>query len=345
MGTIGRAAVMVLSAAVLACEGRTAPARVAITQRVTQRVAHREVRVIVDSAISLAGDLALPGDAASAATPAAVPAVLLLSGSGAQDRDGARTELPGYRPFADIADTLLAAGFAVLRLDDRGVGASTGRFEGATTEDFARDAAAAVAWLRREPRVRPERIALVGHSEGALVALLVARDDPGIWALGLLGAASRSGREVARWQRATLVAGDLTTWPATERAAVLARAEAEAESIADTDPWLRTWFSLDPRTIARRVRQPVLLLHGENDRQVPVEQSDELAAVLHDARAVRLPHTDHLLLDDFDGDPRGYVRLTSRRVEGEILRALVAFFEQRNGEKRFSEGKTAKKIR
>jgi pimeloyl-ACP methyl ester carboxylesterase len=104
--------------------------------------------------------------------------------------------------------------------------------------------------------VQPERIALVGHSEGALVALLVARDDPRVWVLGLLGAASRPGREVARWQRATLVAGDLTTWPPAQRAAVLARAESDADAIAATDPWLRTWFSLDPRAIARDVRQP-----------------------------------------------------------------------------------------
>ncbi len=335
--------VVLLGVALPACERRAGA--------FTGVVEHREVRVVVDGTVTLAGDLALPSLPSlpsvrpPAATPAPVPAVLLLSGSGPQDRDGARTELPGYRPLVDIADTLLTAGFAVLRLDDRGVGGSSGRFAGATTDDFARDAAAAVTWLRRQSRVQPERIALVGHSEGALVALLVARDDPRVWVLGLLGAASRPGREVARWQRATLVAGDLTTWPPAQRAAVLARAESDADAIAATDPWLRTWFSLDPRAIARDVRQPVLLLHGANDRQVPVEQSDELAAALHDARSVRLPHTNHLLLDDFDGDPRGYVRLAARRVEGEILRALVAFLAQQNGENRFSEGRTAKKSR
>jgi hypothetical protein len=340
-------AVMLVIAALPACERRAGPPAAAVE--------HREVRVVVDSAVTLAGDFALPSRPmpsrstlsrpTPAATAAPVPAVLLLSGSGPQDRDGARTELPGYRPFLDLADTLLAAGFAVLRLDDRGVGASSGRVDGATTEDFARDAAAAVTWLRGQSRVHPERIALVGHSEGALVALLVARDDPRVWVLGLLGAASRPGRDIARWQRATFVAGDLTTWPPAQRAAVLARAEVDAEAIAATDPWLRTWFSLDPRAIARDVRQPVLLLHGANDRQVPVEQSHELAAVLRDARTVRLPHTNHLLLDDFDGDPRGYVRLTARRIEKSILGALVAFLAQQHAQNRFSEGSSAKKTR
>lgn len=302
---------------------------------------HREVRLRVDSAVTLAGEFAWPNVTGAAPTPA----VLLLSGSGAQTRDGARAELPGYYPFTDLADTLVAAGFAVLRLDDRGVGASTGSPSGATTEELARDASAAVAWLRGQPGVDPARIALVGHSEGALVALLAARRDPQLWALGLLAAASRPGREIARWQRATLVASDVNTWAPTERNAVLARAEVEAEAVATTDRWLRTWFALDPRRIARDVSQPTLVVHGENDRQVPAEQADELAAVLPDARAVRLPHLNHLLLTDFDGDPRGYVRLTTRRVSGDVLRTLVTFLTALNGSPPFSEGNRTQKNR
>ena len=307
-------------------------------------IVRREVRVVIDGAVTLGGELAFPS--ARAALPGAgTAAVLLLSGSGAQDRDGARVELPGYLPFRDIADALLEAGVAVLRLDDRGTRASTGVFAGATTDDFAQDAARAVQWLRTEPALAPQRIALVGHSEGALVALLVARRDPAIWALGLLGAASRPGREVARWQRAALVHRDPTAWPPAQRPAVLLRAEADAEALAATDPWLRTWFALDPRAIARDVRQPVLLLHGVNDRQVPVEQGAELAAVLRDARTVQLPNTDHLLLEDFDGDPQGYVRLVDRRITRDRLRPLVAFLQRPERENAFSEGNRTKKTR
>jgi pimeloyl-ACP methyl ester carboxylesterase len=111
---------------------------------------------------------ALVGDAAVAR---GVPAVVLVSGSGPQNRD---EELLGHRPFAVIADALARAGFAVLRYDDRGVGASTGRYAGATTLDFASDADIATEWLKRQPGIDPAKVGLLGHSEGAMVAPFVA---------------------------------------------------------------------------------------------------------------------------------------------------------------------------
>ena len=111
---------------------------------------------------------ALVGDAAGAR---GVPAVVLVSGSGPQNRD---EELLGHRPFAVIADALARAGFAVLRYDDRGVGASTGRYAGATTLDFASDADIATEWLKRQPGIDPAKVGLLGHSEGAMVAPFVA---------------------------------------------------------------------------------------------------------------------------------------------------------------------------
>jgi len=307
----------------------------------------REVLVIADSGVVLAGTFSAPSPSivpslvpsplsSSSGSSSTVPlsgvarltAVLLLSGSGPQDRDGARVELPGYVPFRDIADTLVAHGIAVLRLDDRGTGASTGHFGGSTTRDFARDARAAVHWLRTESTVDERRIVLLGHSEGALVSLLVAADDGALAGLVLLGAPAHNGRELARWQRQELVNGDQATWPPNERAGVLARADIDAERAAAQDPWMRTWFDLDPRVVARRLRMPALLLHGDNDRQVPVGDADELAMALRSggARAVtvrRFPATDHLFLEDHDGDPRGYVRLEDRHLRGDVLRAIT----------------------
>jgi hypothetical protein len=311
-----------------------AVAFVATGCRESRGVAAREthgddVVVAVDSSTTLAGTIDWPAAAGARDGRARVPAVLLVAGSGPQDRDGARTELPGYTPWRDFSAALVTAGFAVLRLDDRGTGASRGQFAGATTDDFARDAAAAVAWLRQQPGVDGSRIALVGHSEGAVVALLVARADPALRALVLLGAPSRSGREIARWQRQQLVSSDLARWPATERRAVLAAAESEAEQMARRDPWLQRWFALDPRAVAAEVKQPVLLVHGQTDRQVPPEHADELATVLRTAGGVvvvqHVSDTDHLMLPDHDGDPQGYVRLADRRPRAQIVAATTHF--------------------
>lgn len=286
-----------------------------------------EVLVAADDSTWLAGTLTRP---VAHVVGGRLAAVLLISGSGPQDRDGSRLELPGYAPWRDVSEALVAQGMAVLRLDDRGTGRSTGRFAGATTDDFARDAAAAVAWLRRQPDIDSLRVGLVGHSEGAVVALLVARADSAERALVLLGAPSRSGREIARWQRQELVTGDLARWPVEAQRSVLAAADSAAESAAVHDAWLRRWFALDPREVAAGVRQPVLLVHGDTDRQVPPSHADELAAVLRQAGAqpVQVQHlrdTDHLLLADVDGDPQGYVRLTERRVRASAISATTHF--------------------
>ncbi len=99
------------------------------------------------------------------------PAVLLLTGSGPQDRD---ETLMGHRPFLVLSDYLTRRGIAVLRADDRGIGKSTGDFAAATTADFATDAEAGIAYLKTRPEINTKMIGLVGHSEGAVIAPMVA---------------------------------------------------------------------------------------------------------------------------------------------------------------------------
>ena len=306
-----------------------------------ESIASMDVFIPTAEGVVLAGTLTRPVRVPGAAA-VRVPVVVLVSGSGPQDRDGARDDLPGYRPFRDLAGALAEHGVAVLRMDDRGTGASSGRFAGATTLDFASDLGATIAWLRARTDVDGARIALLGHSEGALVALLAASRDTAIAALVLLGAPSRTGRELARWQRAALVASDPSAFPAASRATVLEGAERAAERAARNDVWLRTWFELDPRHIARDTHAPALLLHGENDRQVPVQQAGELADALR-ARVVapgrapatvlvqRFPHTDHLFLEDHDGDPRGYVRLAERSLRATVVSAIVEWLPPQLG--------------
>lgn len=129
-----------------------------------------EVRVPHPAGHELAGTLSMPAEK-RLARDGRVPAVVLISGSGPQNRD---EELMGHRPFAVIADALARAGIAVLRYDDRGFGASTGSFESATTIDFASDADVASEWLKKRDGIDPDRVGLVGHSEGAMIAPIVA---------------------------------------------------------------------------------------------------------------------------------------------------------------------------
>ncbi len=125
----------------------------------------KEEVVFEDDSIRLAGTLTLPP------TPGPHPAVVMITGSGPQNRD---EELFGMKPFKLIADHLTRNGIAVLRYDDRGVGGSTGNNDQSTTADFAKDAIAAVHFLQKRSDINPRQIGLCGHSEGGIVAPLAA---------------------------------------------------------------------------------------------------------------------------------------------------------------------------
>lgn len=132
---------------------------------------YREEDVSYDSApdVKLAATLTLPQGKGP------FPAVVLITGSGPQDRDEA---LMGHRPFLVLADHLTRAGIAVLRADDRGVAKSTGSFAGAVNDDFVTDALAGVAYLKSRPEIDKKKIGLVGHSEGGVVAPKAAVKGP-----------------------------------------------------------------------------------------------------------------------------------------------------------------------
>lgn len=125
--------------------------------------------------ITLAGTLSLPS-----AGKGPHPAVILISGSGPQNRDEELPGVPGYRPFATIADYLSRRGIAVLRYDDRGVGGSTGDHATATSADFAADAEAALGYLLGREEIDPKWVGLLGHSEGGLIAAMIAARNPAV---------------------------------------------------------------------------------------------------------------------------------------------------------------------
>lgn len=252
-----------------------------------------------DSAVRLAGTLTVPRDKPRAA------AVILISGSGPQDRDETILE---HKPFLVIADHLTRRGYAVLRFDDRGTHQSTGDFQNSSSIDFAEDVRAWVRFLRQHQRIDANKIGLCGHSEGGLIASIVAADNPEIRFVVLLAGTGVPGSEViASQSRRIMEVGGLAgeeleraskqqeillrlatqTPPQTleqfTEAAELelksyysqeklelseARAAIRAAGNQFLSPWFQFFLTYDPAESQRRIRCPVLILNGEKDLQV-----------------------------------------------------------------------------
>ncbi|MFD1469068.1 alpha/beta hydrolase family protein [Hymenobacter caeli] len=262
------------------------------------------------------------------------PAVVLLSDLGPQGRD---SEVSGYRMFGQLADYLTRHGVAVLRFDDRGVGRSEGTYATATTADLVTDAQAAVACLRAQPLVARGRVGLLGHGEGANVALLAA-GAPGrapAFVVSLAGY-GEPGSLVLRHQQGEimrLIGADPAQVKAaqsafertvyfvrqtpdnavarTKVAALLSGANtgidapmARARAAQLTSPWSRYFFDFDPLGRLAQVQCPVLLLNGTDDLQVSARQNmtpllRALRRAHRPATARRLEGVNHL----FQADP------------------------------------------
>ncbi|HLJ12255.1 MAG TPA: alpha/beta fold hydrolase [Planctomycetaceae bacterium] len=256
--------------------------------------------------ITLAGTLTLPK------SNGPVPAVLLITGSGAQDRD---ESLLGHKPFLVLADHLTRRGMAVLRVDDRGVGGSTGETSSSTTDDFTGDVLTGVAYLKGRKEINPRQIGLIGHSEGGLVAPLAASRSSDVAFIVMMAGTGVSGEEIIYHQGALIAkamgASDLALAAArtgqerifkiVKEETDLAKAEEEirkavAEQVAaDTStkpeakkaleaqadaqvktiltPWYRFFLKYDPVPALRKVVCPVLAINGEKDLQVDPKQN------------------------------------------------------------------------
>ena len=248
----------------------------------------------------------LAGTFTRPATGGPFPAVVLISGSGPQDRDEA---LMGHRPFLVLADHLTRRGIAVLRYDDRGVGKSTGDFASATTEDFATDALAGVAYLKSRDDVDPGAIGLAGHSEGGVIAPMAAVQSSDVSYIVLMAGTGVNGEQIL-YAQAELIARAagateaaiaenrerqrqifevLKTEDDPERAADRMGAilggpdrggtesardqiiEAEVQRV--NSPWFRFFLTYEPAEMLEQVTVPVLAINGEKDLQVPHEEN------------------------------------------------------------------------
>ncbi|MDY0201631.1 MAG: alpha/beta hydrolase [Bacteroidales bacterium] len=252
--------------------------------------------------ISLAGTLTLPKKEGK------YPVVILITGSGPQDRN---EELLGHKPFLVISDYLTRNGIGVLRYDDRGVGESTGDFSTATSADFATDVESAIAYLKTRKEVNKKKIGLIGHSEGGIIAPMVASKSKDVSFIVLLAGTGIRGDKLLLLQqeliaRASNVSesdikkaknlntelfkmviesndgsslkADLTSlinkMLNNDTNAEIADAMAQEEYVSRqinqlTSPWMLFFIRFDPATTLEKVKCPVLAVNGEKDLQVP----------------------------------------------------------------------------
>ena len=240
------------------------------------------------SGVKLAGTLTEPK------TGGPFAAVLLVTGPGPLDRDETTA---GHKPLLVLADYLTRRGMAVLRVDRRGVGKSSGNFEKATTQDFASDAAAGVQYLLSRSDINPKPIGIIGHGEGGIIAPMVAAEMPDkVSFLVLLAGTAVPGEEVliAQTERAEKAAGipddqikadkkiGKLVYDAVREGKRTVDIPDELQEYADSwqrqlprfkSPWVHFFLSYDPAPTLEKVRCPVLALYGSKDMQLDPEQN------------------------------------------------------------------------
>ncbi len=244
------------------------------------------------------------------------PAVLLIAGSGPNDRN---ETIFGHKSFWVLADALTRRGLAVLRYDKRGIGASTGDYKAATSADFANDAEAGLKYLQTLPEISPGQIGLIGHSEGGLIAPMIAARSRDVAFIVLLAGPGQTGEQILLKQGALIgraegasaaqiaenqavqkkmfavmkretspaVAEKQARQVVTEALAKATpqerkkignpKAFVDAQSSVAASPWFRYFLTYDPIPALKKVQCPTLALDGSRDLQVPPQE--DLAAI------------------------------------------------------------------
>lgn len=301
---------------------------------------YREEEVSFSNAaagVTLAGTLTLPKG------PGPFAAAVLIAGSGPNDRD---ESLENHKPFLVLSDYLTRRGMAVLRYDKRGIGKSTGSADAATTIDLAGDAAAAVAYLKTRKEIDPERIGLIGHSEGAIIAPYLASRSKDIAWVVLLAAPATKGQDTLLNQSELIARASglsdsqvLASLNFNRNTYDMVREEKNPGILIDrikdfvktsgldgvlppsvlepqlrmlTSPWFRFFLDYDPVPSLQNTKCPVLALYGQKDLQVPPKSNlPLLQKALSDADNTQanirqLAELNHLFQHAYSGLPVEY---------------------------------------
>ena len=253
------------------------------------------------------------------------PAAILITGLSPSERNGGS---PPWMPLRDISDALTRDGIAVLRVDDRGIGASTGDHKPSTTLDEAQDVQTEIAWLKKQDGIDPKAIALVGYSEGGLIAPMVASKDSTIAAIVTLAGPGTPGLEVARYQIENAVMHDSNVSSADKEK------EIQKQLGEAMTPRESSYLSIDPLEFASKVQSPALIIQGANDLHVPVRSAERIAAAMRsngnqDVSVRIFPGISHSLLPDPGGLSSGWVYLPAFETSSELLDAMSKWLKTR----------------
>jgi pimeloyl-ACP methyl ester carboxylesterase len=293
---------------------------------------------IPGNGFNIAGTLTKPK------TPAArYPAIVLHTGSGVGDRDGTAAGVP---TLGQIAGVLAEAGYLAVRYDKRGYGQTGGRAESATLTDFAEDLRSVVRYLEKRKDVDPRRIIVLGHSEGAWVAMLAAARERKIAGVVAIATPAVTGAELVLEQQQRQL--DQMKVPDAERQAKVELQKKIHQAVITGEGWegippeLRkqadsAWFRsllvFDPAKVVQDIRQPLLILHPELDRQVDVSHADKLAELAKKGRSrsvevVTVRGVNHLLVPATTGEVTEYGTLKDRHVSKDVTNTIVAWVDK-----------------
>ena len=284
------------------------------------------------------GEELLTGTYTAPDSPAPHPAALLLAGSGPLDRDGNARRLP-LNLSRDLARLLAEHGWASVRFDKRGVGASTGDYLSTGFYDELADAEAVLDWLRAQPDV--SMVVPIGHSAGASFAAELAARHDGVDAVVLLAATAQTGEQTLLWQAQQIA----PTLPTTARAVLrlmrtdVSRQQAKAlDRLKRTDTdvariqgakvnarWMREFIAYDPLPALNRVRVPVLAMTGSKDVQVNPDDVRTIASVVPTAQSHVLTDVDHLLRHEprSVSEVRRYKKQLAQPIAPSVTRLLL----------------------
>jgi len=288
----------------------------------------------------LAGTLSRP----TSSTERRLPAVILVGGSGPTDRDEVVFGIP---ILGQIANALADAGFMVLRYDKRGIGQSGGRAEGASLADFSEDVRAAVKWLSDRKDVDDKRLAVVGHSEGAAVALMAAAKEKRIGAVVVIAANGVTGAELVLAQQQHAL--NRSTMSAEEKQAKVDLQKRIHEAVITGKGWdqvptamrqqvdnpeFQSILMNDPAKVMPDVKQPLLIVQGELDTQVEPSNADKLEALARKRKnsppveVVKVPGVNHLLIPARTGEVDEYSTLTDKQVGVNVTEPIITWLKK-----------------